>query len=137
MAEVREHGELGAGADEVWKLVRDFGGFLEAMGVPVELQGEGIGQTRKITLGSEPTVERLEERDDDARRLVYSIVSGALPVVDYMSTMQLSAVGASRTRLDWSSTFEPAAGISEQDALKAVGRVYKGGIGALQARFGA
>ena len=96
-----------------------------------------LQQTRKITLGSEPTVERLEERDDDARRLVYSIVSGALPVVDYMSTMQLSAVGASRTRLDWSSTFEPAAGISEQDALKAVGRVYKGGIGALQARFGA
>jgi hypothetical protein len=137
MAEVREQGELGAEADEVWKLIRDFGGFIEAMGMPVELQGEGIGQTRKITLGSAPTVERLEERDDDARRLVYSIVSGALPVVNYMCTMQVSAVGGSRTRLDWSSTFEPGAGISEEDALKMVSRTYKGGIGALQARFGA
>src|SRR5205085_12056559 len=97
MAEVREQGELGAGADEVWKLIRDFGGFIEAMGMPVELEGEGIGQTRKIPLGSEPTVERLEARDDDARRLVYSIVSGPLPVANYLSTMQLSAVAGGRT----------------------------------------
>jgi len=137
MAEVREQGELGAGADEVWKLVRDFGGFIEAMGVPVELAGEGIGQTRKISLGSEPTVERLEERDDAARRLVYSILSGPLPVTNYLSTMQLSPIGDGRTRLDWSSTFDPGAGISEADASKVVSGVYKGGIGALQARFGA
>ena len=52
------------------------GGFLESMGLPVELTGEGIGQTRKIPMGATPTVERLEERDEDARRLVYSIVSG-------------------------------------------------------------
>ena len=49
MTEVREEGELGASVDEVWKVVGDFGGLLEAMGVPVELEGEGIGQTRKIT----------------------------------------------------------------------------------------
>jgi len=105
--------------------------------VPVELAGEGIGQTRKISLGSEPTVERLEERDDAARRLVYSILSGPLPVTNYLSTMQLSPIGDGRTRLDWSSTFDPGAGISEADASKVVSGVYKGGIGALQARFGA
>jgi hypothetical protein len=137
MAEVREQGELGAGADEVWKLIRDFGGFIEAMGMAVELEGEGIGQTRKITVGSQPTVERLEERDDDVRRLVYSIVSGALPVVNYMSTMQLSAIAGGRTRLAWSVTFDPAAGISEEDASKLIRGIYKGGIAALQARFGA
>ena len=137
MAEVREQGELGAGADEVWKLIRDFGGFIEAMGMPVELEGEGIGQTRKITVGSEPTVERLEERDDDARRLVYSVVSGALPVVNYMSTMQLSAIAGGRTRLAWSVTFDPGESISEEDASKMIRGIYKGGIRALQARFGA
>ena len=136
MTEVREEGELGASVDEVWKVVGDFGGLLEAMGVPVELEGEGIGQTRKITLGQSPTVERLEERDDAAKRIVYSIVSGAIPVTNYVSTMLLSPAGEGRTKLTWSSTFEPAAGTSEEDASRVVSGVYKGGIGALQSRFG-
>src|SRR5436305_1081426 len=97
MAEVHESGEVGASVDEVWKLVGDFGGFPQAMGVAVELEGEGIGQTRKISAGRAPMVERLEERDEDAKRLVYSIVEGALPVTDYRSTMQLSAAGGGRT----------------------------------------
>src|SRR2546423_3957579 len=96
MAEVHESGEVGASVDEVWKLVGDFGGFPQAMGVAVELEGEGIGQTRKISAGRAPMVERLQERDEDAKRLVYSIVEGALPVTDYRSTMQLSAAGGGR-----------------------------------------
>src|SRR5438132_3288478 len=105
MAEVREEAELGASVEEVWKLVGDFGGFVAAMGVPVELAGDGIGQTRTITMGPEPTVERLEERDDAARRLVYSMVSGPMPVTDYLATIHLSSAGGDRTTLTWSSTF--------------------------------
>ena len=138
MAEVHVTGELGASVDETWKLVSDFGGLLESMGVPVELSGpEGVGQERKITMGPDATVERLEELDDDAHRLVYSIQSGPLPVSNYLSTMQLSAIGEGRTKLDWSSTFEPAEGFAEADATNIVSGIYKGGIGALQARFGA
>ena len=138
MAEVHETGEFGAGVDEVWKLVSDFGGMLESMGVPVELSGpEGIGQERKITMGPEPTVERLEELDNDAHRLVYSIQSGPLPVANYLSTMQLSAIGDTRTKLDWSSTFDPAGGMAEDDAVTFVSGIYNGGIAGLQARFGA
>jgi hypothetical protein len=138
MAEVRVTGELGAGVDEVWKLVSDFGGLLESMGVPVELSGPaGIGQERKIAMGPEPTVERLEELDNDAHRLVYSIQSGPVPVSNYLSTMQLSAVEEGRTKLDWSSTFDPAEGFPEADAVNIVSSIYNGGIGALQGRFGA
>ena len=138
MAEVHETGEFGASVDEVWKLVSDFGGMLEAMGVPVELSGpEGVGQERKISIGPEPTVERLEDIDHDAHRLAYSIQSGPLPVSSYLSTMQLTAVGDGRTKLDWSSTFEPGGGLSEVDAVAIVEGIYKGGIGGLQARFGA
>jgi hypothetical protein len=137
MAQVHEEAELGASVEEVWKLVGDFGGLLEALGVPVELAGEGIGQTRKISLGSEPTVERLEERDEEAKRLVYSIVTGPLPVTNYVSTMQLVPAGEGRTMLTWSSTFEPAPGISAEDATRLASGIYKGGIGGLQARFGA
>jgi hypothetical protein len=135
MSTVREEGELGAAIDEVWKLVGDFRGFVEAMGVPVAVSGEGIGATRSIPLGPTPTVERLEELDNDAKRLVYSIVEGPIPVTGYLATMQLSELDNGRTRLEWSCTFEPA-GMSEADAVELVAGIYKGGIAGLQARFG-
>jgi hypothetical protein len=135
MAEVREAGEIGASVDEVWKLVGDFVGFVEALGAPVESEGDGIGMTRKISMGPAPIVERLEERDEAAKKLVYSIVEGPLPVSGYVSTMQLSAAGDGRTKLDWSSTFEPVG--DEAAAKQIVSGIYTGGIAALQGRFGA
>ena len=136
MTAVREEGQLGAAIDEVWKVVGDFGGFVEAMGVPVEVSGDGIGATRTIALGPSPTVERLEELDNDAKRLVYSMLEGPLPLENYVATMQLSAIDGGRTRLEWSSTFDPGA-MAEGDAIQAVSGIYKGGIAGLRARFGA
>jgi hypothetical protein len=136
MASVREEGELGAGIDEVWKLVGDFAGFVEAMGIPVETSGEGVGSTRTIAMGPSPTVERLETLDNDARQLQYSMLQGPLPVENYLATMQLSPIDSGRTRIEWSSDFEPR-GISEADAIEAVRGIYRGGIAGLQARFGA
>lgn len=46
MVEVTEEGVLQAPAADVWKLVGDFGGFIEALGIPVELEGHGVGQIR-------------------------------------------------------------------------------------------
>lgn len=137
MATVREETELGATADEAWKLVGDFVGFLEAMGLPVESDGDGIGAVRTISSGPEPVVERLEERDDDAKRIVYSIVSGPLPVVNYRSTMQLAVAGDDRSTLTWTGTFEPAPGVTEEKAVSFVRAVYKSGIAGLKGRFGA
>lgn len=134
MAEVHESGEFGGSIDEVWKVVGDFVGLIEGMGLPVEADGEGIGMTRKISMGPSPIVERLEERDDAAKKLVYSIVEGPLPVSGYVSTMQLSEAGAGRTKLDWSSTFEPVG--DEAAAKQAVSGIYTGGIASLQGRFG-
>ncbi|MEA3056234.1 MAG: hypothetical protein QOD30_1666 [Actinomycetota bacterium] len=135
MAEVREQGELGASIDEVWKVVGDFVGLLEGMGVPVESEGEGIGMTRKISMGPAPIIERLEERDEAAKKLVYSIVEGPLPVTSYVSTMQLREAGEGRTTLEWSSTFEPVG--DEGAAKQVVSGIYTGGIAGLQGRFGA
>ena len=137
MSSVQEECEFEVGIDEVWKMVGDFGGFITALGMPVELLGEGIGQTRKITIGTAATVERLEERDQDAHRLVYSIVEGAFPFQDYRSTMQLAEAGKGRTRLTWSCTFEPAPGHSEEEGCTLVRAIYQGGIGGMRAYFGA
>ena len=135
MASVREEGELGAGVDEVWKLVGDFSGFVEAMGIPVETEGDGIGSTRTIAMGPSPTIERLETLDNESRTLQYSLLQGPLPVENYLSTMHLSPIDGGRTRIEWSSEFDPA-GISEADAIEAIRGIYKGGIAGLQARFG-
>jgi len=135
MAEVREKGELGASVDEVWKIVGDFIGFLEASGIPVEAEGEGIGMTRKISMGPAPIIEKLEARDEAAKKIVYSIVEGPLPVQNYVSTMQLSEAGEGRTSLEWSSTFEPVG--DEAAAKQVVSGIYTGGIAGLQGRFGA
>lgn len=137
MVEVREVGELGAGVDEVWKLVGDFGGLIEAMGLPVTVEGEGIGQIRKIAMGPDPVVERLEERDEQAKRVTYTILSGPLPVANYSSTMQLSPAGDGRTRIEWSGNFDPAPGSTEEEAKGVMAGVYQGGIKAMQGRFGA
>ena len=137
MAEVHEEGEIGASVDEVWKLVGDFGGFPEAMGAPVTLSGEGIGQTREIAMGAEPTVERLEERDEADRRLVYSIVKSPLPVTNYRSTMKLEPAGDGRTKLLWSSTFDVPDGADADRGATIVSAIYQGGIAGLQGRFGA
>ncbi|HEY2814240.1 MAG TPA: SRPBCC family protein [Acidimicrobiales bacterium] len=137
MPEVHEVGELGSSVDGVWKLVGDFGGMVSSMGIPVELEGEGIGQTRTISMGAVPTVERLEALDDDGKRLQYSMVASALPVANYLSTIQLSPAGEGRTKVDWSSTFDVTGELSEEEGVRIVSGIYKGGIAAMQARFGA
>ena len=91
MAEVREEGELGVSAEEAWKVVGDFVGLIEGMGLPVEVEGEGIGQTRKISMGPAPIVERLEERDEAAKKIVYSIVEGPLVPAVWKKMTPLSA----------------------------------------------
>lgn len=136
MASTQVEGEIPAPLDEVWKVVSDFGGFLEAQGLPVEIEGEGIGTIRRITLGSAVIVERLESIDEDAHSTSYSIVEGPLPVTGYLSTIRLEAAGDSATRLDWSSTFEPAGGMSDADAGEIIAGVYRGGIAGLQKHFG-
>jgi hypothetical protein len=135
MAHVHMEGEIEATPDTVWGLVGDFGGFITALGIPVDLDGQGIGTRRTIKVGPDPIVERLDELDDGRQRITYSILEpGPLPVQSYRATMQLSPSGESRSTLAWWSDFEPR-GVSEDDAVAAVRGVYEGGIAAVQKHF--
>jgi hypothetical protein len=57
-------------------------------------------------------------------------------VSNYLATMQLSAIGDDRTKIEWSATFDPGEGFAEADAVNVVNGIYKGGIAGLQGRFG-
>lgn len=136
MASTQVEGEIPAPLDDVWKVVSDFGGFVEAQGLPVEVEGSGIGSVRKITFGEAVIIERLEDIDESAHSTSYSIVEGPLPVTGYLSSIRLEAAGDSATRVDWSSTFEPAGGMSDSDASEIIAGVYRSGIKGLRRHFG-
>ena len=137
MPEVHEEGEISASVDEVWALVGDFGGFPRAMGVPVTLAGEGVGQTREMTMGAEATIERLEECDEADKRVVYSIVKAALPVINYRSTMKVEPAGEGRAKLLWSTTFDVPEGADVEASTAMISTIYKGDIKGLQRHFNA
>ena len=132
MAQVTEEAVFNSSIEDVWKVVGDFEGFITAMGMPAEMEGEGVGQTRTIGSGPTAMVERLEELDESAHRVVYSIVSGPLPISNYRSTMQLTAEGTGATKLVWTGTFDS----DGDEATGIVTSIYQGGIGALKGRFG-
>ncbi len=132
---------MGAAATAVWDVVGDFRGLIEAMiegtGGRVEVEGEGVGALRTVTLGTDVLVERLEDQDDAAWRTTYSmLVTGPFPVTGYRSTIELTPAGRDRCELEWTGTFEPA-GVDDDVADAAVRGVYTGAIAMLHRRFGA
>jgi hypothetical protein len=125
-------------ADELWNLLRDFNGlpkFVEAV-TASSIDGEGVGAIRTLTLPNGAQIkERLEEFDDPGKRLVYSIVSGPLPVDSYKVTVQVSDLGVNKSELIWSSTFE-AKGATEDEARNAIEGIYQMGFQGIARIFG-
>jgi hypothetical protein len=138
MASVKVNDRIGAGADRVWGLVRDFGGLQRfAAGIEsVSVQGEGIGAVRTLTMpGGLSLQERLEARDDASRTLQYAIVgSHPLPFDQYLATIRLSEDGDG-CQIEWSSTFAPRAG-AEAQAAGMVEAIYRSGIAGLKKATG-
>ncbi|MCU1454143.1 MAG: hypothetical protein JWN46_2289 [Acidimicrobiales bacterium] len=137
MVEVRRTCELGSPVADVWALVRDFQALILEFGLPVTFEGEGIGQTRTIAGATGNITERFDACDEARREIVYSIVDGDVPVRDYRATMQLTEIGADRTRLDWTGVFEVGDPAKVDEASRFIGGNYKAGMAGLQRRFGA
>jgi hypothetical protein len=134
VAEAAFEGDIPAAIEDVWKVVSDFVGVIAMIGVPVDSEGDGIGMTRTVTMGGNELTERLESLDPEAHTTSYSIVSGPIPVKGYLSTIRMDARGDDATHITWSGRFEPD-GISEEDAVKMIERIYAGGVGAIEKRF--
>jgi Polyketide cyclase / dehydrase and lipid transport len=134
VAEASAEGDIPAGIEEVWKVVSDFVGVIAMMGVPVQSEGDGIGMTRTVAMGGGEITERLEAIDPEAHTTSYSIVTGPIPVKGYLSTIRLDPRGDDATHITWSGRFEPD-GVSEEEAVKMIGRIYTGGVGAIQKQF--
>ena len=78
-------------ADDVWKLVRDFGGLAGWMPGIDSCRVEGNDRILEM-MGMELT-ETLVRCDDDARTLVYSIAKSPMPVEHHEATITVTPTG--------------------------------------------
>ena len=118
-------------ADAVWSLVGDLrtGDRWPAV-LRCEIDGSGVGCTRTLHLVDGSQIrERLEERDDERRRLRWQAVEfSKLPLRALRYTMTVRELGAGDCTVDWDVDFE-VAGDSEEH----VRRMLQGIFGSIRA----
>jgi hypothetical protein len=131
---VAESVELAATPDEVWSLIRQFGGTWHPLTARVRLTGMGIGQLRNIqTLDGREIVERLEAIDDAKRFFRYTSIAG-IPVSQYTGTIEVKARGGGSVA-DWRAQFLSTN--APDRAVKAlVSTFLRTGLESLKVRFG-
>jgi hypothetical protein len=135
MSEYRTEGDFEIPADALWAVVSDFGEVSWLPGDPdFESEGEGVGTIRTIRTPPLPTVrEQLDAIDEPGRAIHYRVIEGMpMPVSDYKATMRVVDLGEGRSRLEWSSTWEPD-GVTEAQALESIAGMYTGVLGAMKA----
>lgn len=135
-------GIVGAGADDVWRLVRNFDGLPEwhpAIAASRLDTGtvDAVGAVRVLELADGGTVrERLVALDDAARTYTYDILDSPFAVRFYRSTIRVTPVTASgETFVEWWCEYDAdAAHERELDETFRAG-VYAAGIAGLEAYF--
>jgi hypothetical protein len=130
MSKLRVERVLDCPADTVWALIGDFGGLhrWHPLVQRLDLSWEGRIRTLHFQDGS-LMVERLETRNDPARRYIYAMVDGALPLHDYRATLQVQSREGG-CLVSWSAVFEPL-GVSPQAARGQLRRLYTIGLATL------
>lgn len=113
-------------AEEVWDLVGRFDG-LETW-LPGVDGCEVEGDIRKVNTMGMVIEERLVARNEAARTITYSIVSGA-PVESHEATISVVPVGENAADVTWTVATEP------DDAAAFMRDVYQGALDAVKAKL--
>jgi hypothetical protein len=89
-------------ADDVWKVIGEFATGPSRMAPGFVVDTEAEGDERTVTFADGTVVrERRVTVDDDARRIVYSIVGGVIEPEHDNASMQVVPDGERRCRLLW------------------------------------
>jgi len=122
--------EMAAPASAAWEKLGDFSGIASWMpGIEgCEMEGEGVGAVRSLSMGTNVVKERLESHDDASRTLSYSIPEGPLPVQNYLATIQVTEQGADACRVDWTARFDLPDGVPEEAVAKGLEGAYGGAL---------
>ena len=132
MGKIELSEEMAAPASAAWEKLADFGGLDWMPGVEkVEVEGEGIGAVRTVSMGPMNIKERLESFDDAGRSLSYSITEGPMPVENYLATIRVSESGDG-CRVDWSASFDLPEGVPAEAIENGLNGAYGGALAALK-----
>ncbi len=144
MVEVRRSTVIAAPIEEVWRLLRDFNGHVDwhpavaesriEEGRPVDVPG--AVRRFRLTAGGELR-EQLLSLDDRRHRLTYCILDSPIPLIGYVSTLELRPVtDGGGTFWSWHSAFRAPPG-QEAALAQLVGeRIYEAGFDAVKRHFG-
>jgi len=130
MVELSVEREFEFSAGEVWAVFADFGNVSWVPGVEkVDLEGEGVGMIRHLTVPVFPQLhERLEAIDHEEMVLEYSIPSVEyIEVKNYTAKAQVFDLGSGHCRVRMTCRAE-ATGL-EADATAKTGAFYEAMLG--------
>jgi len=132
---------INAPAAKVWSTVSNFndlGAWHPAVKKTEIVSGTNnkVGAERLLTLQDNGTIkEKLLGYSAKNKTFKYSIIEGVLPVSSYVSSVSVKAQGKDKTLVVWQGTFKrkdtsasPAKGQGDEDAVKTITGVYRGGL---------
>jgi hypothetical protein len=110
MASIRKDIEVGVTASEAWEALRDYGAVHERVAPGFVVDSRVEGEDRIVTFVSGAVArERLVSLDDEARRLVYSVVDGPLGTTHHQASVEVVGApdGSAGCRLVWITDLLP------------------------------
>ena len=132
-----------APAEEVWAVIRDFGGLsgwhpgVAESTIEEGLPADRVGCIRHLRLGDGAVIrERLLHLSDPERSYSYNFETTPFAVQNYHATLRVTPVTDSgRSFVEWWTTFDCPPERSEEWVKTFAGAVFKGGLDALKKRF--
>jgi carbon monoxide dehydrogenase subunit G len=127
MASIRKEIQIEANPEDVWAALRDFGAVHERIAPGFVVDSRLEDDTTRIVTFFNGAVARevLVDLDDDARRLVYSVVESPLGLTHHNASAQVIADGDA-TLFVWTADLLP------DDLAPAVDEMMDGGITAIK-----
>lgn len=140
MASASINETIDAPIERVWAVMSDFGGVVGDLIERCDLEGQGVGCVRTLTLRGSGAIikERLDACDAAAKTYTYAIVNDGecpLPVQKYSATVELSDAGGGQTRVNWAGKFEPK-GKPEAEVVTMVEGIYRAGVQRTRKKLG-
>lgn len=134
MSNITRHVVLPVPAHKVWSLIGDPASISDWHPAIVSSPTEGNRRTCTFPDGAK-VVESISAHDDAKMKYTYAIVEGAVPMRDYVSTLEVIPVDDRSCKLQWSGTFEPLG--PEAEVSRFVAGVYQAGLDSVRARLSA
>lgn len=138
---VEEKLEINAPTSAVWSKLHNFsdmGAWHPAVKKTELIEGTNnkAGAVRLLTLQDGGTIkEKLTVYKFKEKSFEYEIIEGVLPVSNYASTLTVTETKDGKSMVAWKGHFKrkdtsdkPAVGLGDDDAVKTITSVYKGGL---------